>query len=737
MKTTTIRNILTAGLILTPMAIMAEDPPPALNIPEGTLKIDGTTISFGVTPKLIWSIKKPQVAEDVIEINNSASLEIKVDSIISIEAIGSGVTARNAQTKGTVFVNGTPTVFFQGSQNNIYDVNDWYYEPKPAYNSLNHLQKFTAALSGSVIKKRNSDSSTFYTSNLSNKGTYIDQGVTQIPVKAGDIVNITTEFWGGLFRKADSSTANQDQMLSFFDGDDIPTTKTSDPNQIDLVDMLDNGKIIKVGDNKYQANLKPNQLITLIDYNSTAVDINDFVYMVEVNGRDTLQDDLNYDYYIVKIDKTQRFVELDGDGNPIIPTDEDGYTYVDLDTEVFDEYHLIDGTESVDPNDPTKYTYQFNTPNGFYGSDYKLIAIYRGGVIAGGSTSTPGDIADGDTSFELATASLDTNGIIYEFELKNIVDPYPYHSRVMGDSSGDISVFNPEGITNYTFDAKRKVAGLIPRPLLPAELAAMPKGAYSVFFKHEKYTYVDGSSNESNVGTSIEGGVVEVGDQSIVFSGSLPTEDLWNTSKTFSNLKPLIAQGKNGEEHFIKYVYEPVWVQVLGPDGNPTGEKKLIGSVKSEREREILKTWAAPTATIQLTVLPDNGTAFRHAPYFECSINNIYPGGYVRIILSPVASDNPIKVGGKIESESLDVATLKKERIFRSANTKLRQILDDALGNTSSAKKVNDGMMRYDVIHYVDFDKDGVIDDTRVIKSLEWELDRSIVVKGSSLNTSE
>jgi len=706
---------------------MAQDT--AIEIPKGTLKVKGNKVSYGLTPTLTWSVQKPQVAREVIEVNNLASLTIRRDSTIKVEAIGIGLSERNDQSRATIYVNGSPTLFYLGSQNNIYSVTDWFWKPTGKYANY-------SASDDDLKRYIKHNLSTTRPTNTNDKyGVPVDfVGIPEenkiLEVSAGDSVNIITEFWGSKYHRADSTEAGQTQMISFFDGDLIPTTRTSDSGQQDLVEMLDNGYIEKIGTNIYKAVLKPNQMITMVDYRKTAVDINDMVYMVEVTGRDTLEDDANYDYYLVKVDRTQRFVQYDVNGDPVIPEDEDGNIAIDpgSDTFGFDEIHLIDGSEPVDSNNPSKFTYKFDTPNGVYGSDYKLIAIYRGsGIAGGGSTSTPGNISDEEKEYELATAFLDSNGIIYEFEITNLKDP---NSRIMGDSSGEIAGFNPEPIIKYTFNAKRKVAGLIPRPLTQAQLEVTPRGSYSVFFEHKRFTYVQGTSNNSNVGTTIEGGVLEGEDQSIVNEGVLPTEDLWNATKNYSHLKPMIAQGNSGEEHFIQYAYRSIWELV---DGHP----KVVNFTKAEIGRKVLRVWAAPTATFDLTSLPDNGIAFRQAPYFTCKINNIYPDGYVRILLTPVGTDNVIKVGGDIYSDSSTVATLEKTREFRSQNIKQRQNLNNALGNTSGDKKVADGIMRYDVVHYVDFDHDGVVDDTRIIASAEWQLDRSIQVKGSSINTSE
>jgi len=734
MNTTNIHKILATGLLISPMCAMAEQPP-APEIPTGTLQVEGSKVSYGFTPTLTWSIQKPQLAREVIGITNNASLDIKIDSIIKIEAIGIGLSERNDQARGRIYVNGSPTIFYQGSQNNIYGITDWFWEPKNKYAAFDGDNNFNRYGKHDNSTTRPSQ----VTSNNDNQAKVVDFSPVSeadriIDVSAGDTVNIVTEFWGGSYHYADSRDANQTQMISFFDGDLIPTTRTGDSGQQDLVEMLDNGYIKKVGNNTYKAVLRPNQMITMVDFNKTAVDINDFVYMLEVTGRDTLQDDPNYDYYIVKIDRTQRFVQYDVEGNPILPTDENGDEVITIDpgsdTFGFDEIHLIDGSEPVDQNNPTKYTYQFETPNGVYGSDYKLIAIYRGNGASGGS-SIPGDVVAEDTEYELATSFLDSNGIIYEFDITTLKNQ---NYTIMGDSSDSISAFTPDHpVAKYSFNTQGKVAGLIPRPITQEELLVTPRGAYSVFFEHRQYTYVEGTTNDTNVGTTLEGGVEEINgdtDNSVYFSGELPTKDLWNTSLNHSNITPLIQQGKSGEEHFIQYAYRSIWALV-------NGQPQVVGSIKSEIGRKIVHTWAAPTAIFSTTNPPDNGTAYRQAPYFTCKINNIYPNGYVKILLTPVATANTIQVGGKIDSVSSTVITLEKKRVFRSANTKLRQQLNDALGNISGAKKVDDGLMRYDVVHYVDFDQDGVIDDTRIIASQEWILDRSVKVKGSSINTSE
>lgn len=88
------------------------------------MKVIGSKISYGTTPTLYWSINKPQTAKEVIEVNNLASLEIKIDSTIKVEAIGIGLNERNDQSRATIYVNGSGSLFYLGSQHTIYNITD-------------------------------------------------------------------------------------------------------------------------------------------------------------------------------------------------------------------------------------------------------------------------------------------------------------------------------------------------------------------------------------------------------------------------------------------------------------------------------------------------------------------------------------------------------------------------------------------------------------------------------------
>jgi len=771
----------------------------ALNVPQiaaEVIDIGGGALNPNDTTLHIKQDSTLRVTVLTINMGSSVSdREIEASALINAPANERNPRAANYW--------GDKHIFFKGSLFNLTPTYDsaspktlddgsvlakdsgkyWALKPEYTYNFLpNNLETFqgkTPGIQAQYVEAK----------------TYDGKYSLDVPVKKGDDVdfhifmnsahargtiyadtrlrsNLENRDWGLKDGSKVETDDKQRQIVSLFDGMPVPLN-SGVGSQDDILDLLA-GYTKQREDGVIVADLEPTQVINLVDQNykynndgtpSYVYDLQDFVFLVEVLGRKEFVLVDAFDYYLVKIDIPAPTVNLDPDGNPYVdqqgnyiePTfDSEGNPLVDNegnyvdeegnlapivnvegeDSITFDEAIKLD-PENFDPN----ATYQFETPNGIYGSVYKLVYIAKRDVnvsFGGSGTENPEIklVKQGEevTIDEIIAESL---RIPYEFAITGLKDPSnPY--ALDPKNVGPLRM-----MADDTYSFERNVTNF----MAPSNNLKTPRGAYAKLFKHRKFTYNEGETGLLYNGTTPQNyfdvasisGMEESGEQTLVNSGALQTSPITSTGGSFlglnnlpiqstranvsgSGISPEIAAEKNGEEHFTCFNYLARW----GKDA-ATGEPIIIGYdlYLPNKYRTILKVYTPPTATLEFTNSLEAIPTRRSYPAYKSVVKNIYPKATVY-------------VRNRSTSEGADPDFFVKTREVRVPNGNDIKLEDELYNGDGPdmGNYFNDGPMVMEVVHEIDYDGDGEVDDTRVLATKPWILNRTITIKGG-INSSK
>jgi len=579
----------------------------------------------------------------------------------------------------------------------------------------------------------------------------------------------------------------QRQIVSLFDGDPIPMNKPV-PGQESIFDLLDeytrrrtdeNGNYLDADGNivddrdKAQAlaNLGSDQLINLVDQNykygggnpSSVYDLQDFVFLVSVKG----QSELNmskFDYYLVKTDIAAPTIVyqkdedgnyvLDGDGQkiPLVDdfgrfVDEEGKLLnirgedvqsdgVELGGKRFDEIIKInpDLYDSESDTFAPDQEYQFNTPNGIYGSTYRLVFIPKEDIyiVVGGTLKDNGEIeggerilVEGGKFFEMDEKVLGSTPQNRVFKISGLKDPIgPVDANGAPRSTSD-PLYSPfyrmiaDPDETFTVDYAFNLSSSVTTEKM------VPRGAYSRLLEHRKFTYLTDSNSSDiddneyrkevmspeNNNTFLKGGLdynfeqvgqlkgcEEDASSSLVKEISLAnvsapldfTDPNTNEKFKFFSAKsslinpPLIREKiesdptKSGEEHFTSYIWV---VTAKDEDGAPVAYKKAL-PLDYLDARQMIRTYAPPIGQLELQGpnYPEPGfekysqsiPVLRGYPSYKAKVKNIYPNAKVYVRFRHLGTQPN---GSDANSE--DKALLMAETVADPATGQLSEIEGD------------------------------------------------------------
>ena len=579
----------------------------------------------------------------------------------------------------------------------------------------------------------------------------------------------------------------QRQIISLFDGDPIPLNGGVG-NQADVLELLsgyakprtdDDGHFLDANGNivanredaQVLANLGSDQLINMVDQNhkynysnkkggwpSPTYDLQDFVFLVTLKGQSELNMS-NFDYYLVKTDIVAPTIVyqkdedgeyvLDGDGQkiPLVDdfgryVDEDGKRLeirgqdvqgdgVELGGERFDEIMKInpDHYDSESDTFAPDQDYQFNTPNGIYGSTYRLvflpkedIYVVTGGVLEDDGTITGGDkvLVVGGEFAKMDEKVLESTPQKRIFRIVGLKDPIgPVDSNGEPRSIADplyspfyrmIADVNATYTVDYTFNL----------PSAVTDDNMVPRGSYARQLEHRKFTYLtDANTSEMDDNeyrkevmdpqfnnAFLRGGLdynfkdahLIVGCEEDAVSSLLSEASLANVSSprdfidpntaetfTFNSAKsslsktPVIREAligdptKSGEEHFSSYI----WVVTAKDDtGAPVDYKKAL-PLDYLDARQMIRTYAPPIGQLELqgADYPQDGfekysqsiPVLRGYPSYKAKVKNIYPNAKVYVRFRHLGTQ-PHEINANDEDKALLLAETEGDHGTNSLN---------------------------------------------------------------------
>jgi len=563
----------------------------------------------------------------------------------------------------------------------------------------------------------------------------------------------TVQDWGRRNGRKIEQDDRQRQIVSLFDGDPIPLNQGAE-GQEDILDLL-SGYAREEANGTIVADLDATQMINMWEQNykyetngnpRSVYDLQDFVFLVTVAGSAEVGIADYFDYVLVKIDIPAPMVVLnpetgdpyvDEQGNYIdgpLPQEEGdpvpNIIYIDgSDTITFDEAIYID-PETYDPSD----TYKFTTPNGIYGSVYKLVYVANEDlniIIAGAGTDDQEvEFIQAGEEVKMDEIVADSLRIPYVFEIVGLEDPTSPHAT------------SPENVGPYrmmsdsTYGVSRKVIGFSTM----TDNLQTPRGSFAKLFIHRKFTYnestedhetiqltYDGSSEYEYTDVSVISGMRESGDGTIVKSlpitisgGPFDINDvggyLLSEAADYDQdpISTVLSEGTSGEEHFSCYNYLAQW----GTDDD-TGLPVILGYhlYLPNQNRDTLRVYAPPTGTLQFEntteVVPVGDTH----PNYSAIVLNTYPKAKTFVRNRSVATDTSVKTN---EVPHVNGNNLKIRDEFGTED-------EQDLGGTFP-----DGDMLMELVHWIDYNNDGIVDDReeRILDSKPWILSRAIIIKG-------